>query len=523
MHTLIGVLAAVIGSAAMAQAPAFRVTLDQPVAASGRLVVQVIRDGAKLPPDTEPNDGPFWFDPQPSFGLDVRSLAPGASVILDDAADGFPVKPSALPAGKYRAQARLHVHRNNSDWRKHDGNLSGRAVRFEVVEGAAGTQVVELRLTEATKIENPPPPPNVEIVSVRSALLSAFHGRDVFLRASVWWPEPKPEPREHKFPAVYEVPGFGGDATEGFERPHPWRRALTEAESPLKALRAGAFFIKLDPESENGHTLFADSANNGPRGEALVKELIPALEARFPLIADPSARALRGHSSGGWAVLWLTLQYPQTFGACWSSAPDPVDFRRFQRTDAYAGGNFFEDAAHGGGATPSFRRAGQVLMTVRQEVGGEHVVGPRNTSAQQWASWQAVWGPKAEDGKPVYLFDPGTGQVDARVAEQYRRFDLGHLLRTEPERYAQIWHDRVRLVVGDQDNFYLNEAVALLKDDLEGLIVSQDRLGKWKPQARKGYITIVPGRDHGSVMGDPAVRAFPGQMLEFFKAGGHIQ
>lgn len=505
---------------ASAQSPQFRVTLD-PAAADGprdgRLVVLLVREGAKLPPDAAPIDGPFWFDPQPLMGTDVRGLAPGAAVVVDEQADGFPVKTAELPPGQYRAQARLHIQRDNSDWKRHDGNLFGPVANFEIKANATGTQTVELRLDQKTKRQTPTLPANTELFRVRSERLSAFHGRDVFLQAAVCWPEPMPEPgTTRKFAAVYRVPGFGGDYSEGLGEQNPWRRTLTDADADLRTLRAQVFSITLDPESPNGHTLFADSANNGPYGEALVKELIPALEAKYPLLAEPSARMVRGHSSGGWTVLWLALNYPDTFGGCWSSAPDPVDFRRFQQTDIYAGNNFFTSGP-AAEPTPSFRRAGTVLMTVRQEVGGENIVGPHNTGAGQWASWQAVWGPKAADGHPAALFNPTTGVIDRAVAEQYHRFDLRHLLRTDPLRYANTWRDRIRLVVGDQDNFYLNEAVALIKADVDALPPAPANA------TPLGYIKIVPGRDHGTLMASPELRNFPSQMLAHLRTAGHIR
>src|SRR5207248_1016225 len=109
----------------------------------------------------------------------------------------------------------------------------------------------------------------------------------------------------------------------------------------LRHLYRNCFVIVPDPQGPNGHTLFANSEVNGPCADALIQELIPAIEARYPLIREPSARLLRGHSSGGWTALWLTTQYPQTFGGCWAYAPDPVDFHHLERIDAYSQRNAY--------------------------------------------------------------------------------------------------------------------------------------------------------------------------------------
>jgi pimeloyl-ACP methyl ester carboxylesterase len=227
------------------------------------------------------------------------------------------------------------------------------------------------------------------------------------------------------------------------------------ATSPAGVLARNAFWIVLDPESGNGHTLFADSANNGPCGEALVKELIPALEAKYRLAPEAKARLLRGHSSGGWSTLWLALRYPETFGATWSTSPDPVDFRKFQTPDIYSDINMYgvqQPTANGGEPTfkphSSYRAGGQSKMTIAQENQMEEVLGPDNTSAQQWDSWQAVWGPRNDRGHPAALYDPQTGVLDHALAEKYRPYDIADLVRREGGKYGPILHQRCRVVVG---------------------------------------------------------------------------
>ena len=480
----------------------FRVSLDgsaRAEAARGRLVVFVIREGSKVA-DREPIDGPFWDDPQPLFGLDAE-LAPGGSVVVDDRADAFPFEPSQLAPGTYRAQARFDRVRANSEWRREPGNLWSEAAAFEVEAGKP--REVALALTHAVTTEPLPVVEGVEWFELRSERISKFRGHDVFLRAGVVLPRDYDPKR--KYPAQYEVPGFGGDhrgAAGG-------RRRRGNEEGAAAELTRASFRIVLDPEGPNGHSLFADSDNNGPCGAALVQELIPALEQRYPLIAAPSARVLRGHSSGGWSTLWLALTYPETFGASWSTAPDPVDFRRFQLVDIYGAQGFYVDAT--GSDLASLRSNGGVKMTIRQEARGEDILGPDNTSAQQWDSWFAAFGPRNEHGNPAALFDPESGAIAAEVAAAYRKYDLGELLRREPARYLPLFRKNIHLVCGSEDSFYLNEAVQLLADELAR---------HPRDAADQGYVKLVPG-DHGSVFGHEAMRAIPGEVLAHFRAAGH--
>src|SRR4051812_28656212 len=85
----------------------FACTIDPKVradAATGWLVVYLIRDGAHVTPMTAPADGFVEGDPQPMYGTDVKDVEPAAEMVVDDSATAFPVKLSDLPPGKYRVQ-----------------------------------------------------------------------------------------------------------------------------------------------------------------------------------------------------------------------------------------------------------------------------------------------------------------------------------------------------------------------------------------------------------------------------------
>ena len=54
-----------------------------------------------------------------------------------------------------------------------------------------------------------------------------------------------------------------------------------------------------------------NSANNGPYGDALLKELMPYLEQHFRISREPSERLLTGGSTGGWESLALQVYHPE--------------------------------------------------------------------------------------------------------------------------------------------------------------------------------------------------------------------
>src|SRR6185437_4096378 len=84
-----------------------------------------------------------------------------------------------------------------------------------------------------------------------------------------------------------------------------------------------------------------NSANLGPYGDAIMQELIPAVEQRFRGIGQGWARFTYGCSTGGWEALADQIFYPDEFNGAWGASPDPVDFRAFQIVNIYQDANAF--------------------------------------------------------------------------------------------------------------------------------------------------------------------------------------
>src|SRR5262249_54866947 len=140
---------------------------------------------------------------------------------------------------------------------------------------------------------------------------------------------------------------------------------------------------------------------------------------RFRGLGAPTARFVTGHSSGGWSSLWLQVTYPDFFGGVWSTAPDPVDFRDFQKVNIYQPGvNIFTDEA--GNRRPLARVRGAPGLYYQPFCDMEVVMG----HGGQFGSFEAVFGPRGPDGRPVPLWDRTTGAVDPAVARSWERYDI---------------------------------------------------------------------------------------------------
>lgn len=482
---------------------------------SGRIVVYFL-DASE---SGRPGDGPFLFNPQPILGTNVEGLRPGQSVTLNSGSDGFPDSLASMAGRRFKVQAVLDRRRENSRWDREPGNLYSDV--SEVVWGPGNGSAVTLDLSHSVGNEARPNMAGIRWYEIKSQLLTRFRGSDTFLKAAVLLPQTPVS--EGPFPALYFVPAFGEDARGGVRSV---LRELARAGEAGGQVRKRACIVVLDPEGPNGHHLFADSENNGPVGRALTRELIPALEAEFPLRKHPDSRLLRGHSSGGWSVIWLTLTYPEVFGGCWSTAPDPVSFAAFQGVNLYTSRNLFRES----GADhdrPSVTVDGRSVLTIREENRVEDVIGPGNTSAQQWDSWLAAFGHRlsAGGGRPADLFDPRTGEVDHAQLDRWAQYDIHRRLCGDPDRLLPILRDRVHVLVGDRDEFSLHHAVSILRSEVErrGAFHGAGQAEPGASMTSHGYMELPAGENHFSVLQRQYMIRMYGEIATWFSRTSSVR
>lgn len=489
-HLHLLVLAALLSSPAVAaeQGTAFRVTLDADVAQrpiTGSLYV-FVHERAR----PAPRLGPNWFDPEPFFRLDVKDFRPGTERTVDDRAAGFPDVLSKLPAGTYHAQAVL----DHSFYEPSPGNAPGNfhSPIAEVVIDPDDGRTFELTLDEVVPERPFPETKHVREVLHKSELLSKFHGREVLQRAGVVLPESYFDQPRRRFPVMYIVPGFGGSH----------RQALRYADDPPGAGPGEVEFIRvvLNGHSEWGHHTFTDSATNGPRGQALIEELIPYLDRKFRTVAAPTARFLTGHSSGGWTTLWLQVTYPETFGGCWSSAPDPVDFREWQGVDLYADPpqNMYRD--EDGNRRPIARRGRVPVLWYDSFTRMDDVLG----RGGQLRSFEAVFSPLDEEGLPKRMYDRDSGRVKPEVVEAWKEHDIRLKLQENWEQLEPKLRGKLHIVCGTLDTFYLYAAVERLGKTLEQLGSDAD-------------VKLVEGGSHGSILTPELYARFRREMSAAFR------
>jgi hypothetical protein len=476
--TLLAALAPV--SAAVAQAaarPALRVEISFAGAAhaepiTGRVYLALSRSSsaASTPIQQTGETG------VPLFGVNVSNLAPGATAVIDASTLGYPTRSLRdIPAGEYWAQPFVNVYTKfaradghtvwlhmdqweGQNWKRSPGNLYGEPVRITI--DPAKPTTIRLRADKVIPpIVVPPDSGNVRRFRIQSAILTKWWGHPIYLGATVLLPKGYDEHPTAKYPIVYDEGHFSLRAPRVGSTPY-WNADGTPRMIVVTLQHPSPYY-----DDSYG----VNSANNGPFGDAIMQELIPAVESRFRVIGQPWARLLTGGSTGGWISLAKQIMYPDFYGGVWSLCPDAVDFRYHQIVNVYADTNaYWFDRGWMKVDRPTQRKPdGNVQAMMKDENWFELAVGDRSRSGGQWDVWEATYGPVGADGYPARIWDKQTGVIDHGVAEYWKqRYDLRQMLETNWATLGPKVADKLNVYVGDADSYYLNMGVHLLENFL---------------------------------------------------------
>jgi hypothetical protein len=288
----------------------------------------------------------------------------------------------------------------------------------------------------------------------------------MYLRAGIILPRNYEHEPQRRYPLRVHIGGYGGRYTAVKQLMHPdadFRKAWLGDATP------GLILVHLDGAGPFGDPYQVNSANNGPYGDAITRELIPYIEDTFRAARQPSARVLDGASTGGWVALALQIFYPDFFNGAWSHAPDPVDFRAYELINVYEHDNAYLNEY--GCERPARRELnGDIRYTVRHECRIERVLGRGGRwelSGKDWCAWNAAFGPRGRDGFPRPLWDGTTGQIDREVIEHWKRYDLRQVLQANWRTLGPKLRGKLHIWVGEADEFFLNNAVHLLDEFLQ--------------------------------------------------------
>jgi len=141
-----------------------------------------------------------------------------------------------------------------------------------------------------------------------------------------------------------------------------------------------------------------------------------------------------------------------------------VDFRSFLKINLYSDRNIFydKDEELRSYATLAGRFPWIYIKDVYQM---ENVI----SRGEQMRSFEAVFGKKAKDGNPERLCNSNTGEIDTLTITHWKDYDLSLYLRTNWNSLRQYLDGKIRISVGNNDNWVLNHSIQLLEDEMNKL------------------------------------------------------
>jgi hypothetical protein len=501
------IVLALVCAAAVADAQRFTVTfpaerLAAPV--DGRLLVMISAD-TMGEPRLQVSDAATTAQ---VFGVDVDGWRSGTPTVVDGTAFGYPLRSlGALPPGRYRVQAMVNRYQTfrrsdghtvklppdqweGQQYARKPGNLYSRAQNITITRSGMVSIVLDQEIPpieDFSKQETK----YVKYIRMRSELLSNFWGTDMYLGAWVLLPEGFDTHPNARYPLVINHGHFPSGVDNWRETPPDpnlkpdystrfslagYNRIQQEHSYQFFKDWTGPNFPRVlllqiqhaTPYYDDSYAV--NSANNGPYGDAIMKELVPEIERRFRGIGAGWARFTYGGSTGGWEAMAVQLFYPDDFNGAWVACPDPIDFRAYTVVNIYEDTNaYFVDGPFKRVPRPGQRDyLGHVSTTLEQTNHRELALGTHSRSGDQWDVWESVFSPVGEDGYPKPIWNKLTGEIDRDVAMYWREhFDLSYIMRRDWQRLAPLLAGKLRIYVGDMDNYYLNNAVYEVEKFLE--------------------------------------------------------
>ena len=493
---------------------------------------------------------------QQIFGVDVNGLAPGAAAVVDDSALGYPLSHLAdIPAGDYYVQAVLNryttFHRadghtvelpmdegEGQQWNIKPGNFYSTPHRIHIDPASGG--VIRIEMTQVIPpIARPKDTKYIKYLRVQSQVLTKFWGRPMYLGAILLLPEGWYSHPDAHYPLLVEQ-GHFQSRFRGFRTTPPdpdlTGFAHTEQVYAYKFYQdwtSGRLPHMLILVIQHANPYFDDSyavnsANVGPYGDAITKELIPFIEKKFHGIGQQWARATYGGSTGGWEAPASQVFYPTFYNGAWAFCPDPVDFHRYQIVDIYDDKNaYWLQGPFGRVPRPDMRDPdGTIVSTMESSNQWERVLGSHGRSTQQWGIWQAVFGPVGSDGYPKPIWNPATGVIDHQVAEYWREhYDIEHILQSQWKTLGPHLVGKIHVSVGTMDTWYLNLAVKRLQKFLDHTnnpyFAGSFEYGPGQPHCYTGKPNL-PARIGGLSATERVLRAAAKRMLDTAPVGADM-
>ncbi len=267
-------------------------------------------------------------------------------------------------------------------------------------------------------------------LSFESAALQDNPLGDPHVRPLFVWTPPSYDQGARRYPCVYALQGFTGTVRAWFNV-RPWQASFPDE---VDALAPEAIVVLVDAFTTLGGSQFLDAGPIGRYHTYLCDELVPFVDSQY----RTAARALQGHSSGGYGAMVNAMLRPDLFAGFATHAGDTLFETSYQRNFAEASralrerydgsfARFREDFASG--RPPFARPTDAVLLDV--------------------FAMAAAY----SDGE--LPFDVATGELLPAVFDRWLAWDPVRMARTEKYGSAVRGMRAIWIDAGRSDEYFL--------------------------------------------------------------------
>jgi S-formylglutathione hydrolase FrmB len=363
----------------------------------------------------------------------VRDLVTRGMVISDvDAAQNAAF---TLPAGRGRIALIAALDVNHVGLPAIQGGGTGTLVGSTAVfdSGPAGAAAPVITLASHPPRERPEAcqGDRLTLEHIEAPEVAGTVGNPTSRRACVRVPEGYAEHPERRYPVIYALPGL---------------MSTDAAAVPGYQLDLHDTIVAgVDTSTRTGSTYLVDSPTTGKWDTFFAKNLIPYIDAHYRTLPRREARAVIGHSTGGFNAVSYGLRHPELIGVIGASSPDGLDL-------------------------PVWFGTGEIKPWILGFARVEHGLG----GAGQFISYAADWSPSASGYD--WPFDAAGHLIDGVLARWIANSPTTWV--HDPARVAALkpFSGHIYLAVGDTDEFDLYPPTAAFSKTLTEAGIANDLL-----------------------------------------------
>jgi S-formylglutathione hydrolase FrmB len=314
-----------------------------------------------------------------------------------------------------------------------EGTLLGATAVFE--NGPAGAAAPVIALARRPPRDRPEScqGDRLALEHIEAPEVAGTVGNPTSRRACVRVPRGYAEHPGRHYPVIYALPGL---------------MSTDAAAVPGYALDPDdAIVVGVDTSTRTGSTYLIDSPTSGQWDTFFTKDLIPRIDAHYRTLPHREARAVVGHSTGGFNAVSYGLRHPELIGVIGASSPDGLDL-------------------------PVWFGTGAVKPWILGFARVEHGLG----GGGQFVSYAADWSPSAAAPGYDWPFDAAGHVIDGVLARW-----IAHSPTTwvrDPTRVAALapFSGHIYLAVGDADEFDLYPPTAAFSKTLTDAGIANELL-----------------------------------------------